>query len=106
AVLVHTTPPRDGKVSLGVEVNVLPAAIEAVRRNGGVVIAQTNSEMPSTGRDALLALDVVDVLVDADAPLPFAPVSSVDDDSATIGRQVAERVSDGATPHAGRRERH
>ena len=29
AVVIHTTPPRDGKVSLGVEVNVLPAAIEA-----------------------------------------------------------------------------
>ena len=101
AVLVHTTPPRDGKVSLGVEVNVLPAAIEAVRRNGGVVIAQTNSEMPWTVGDALLDLDVVDVLVDADAPLPFAPVSSVDEDSATIGRQVAERVSDGSTLQAG-----
>ena len=101
AVLVHTTPPRDGKVSLGVEVNVLPAAIEAVRRNGGVVIAQTNSEMPWTVGDALLDLDVVDVLVDADASLPFAPVSSVDEDSATIGRQVAERVSDGSTLQAG-----
>ena len=101
AVLVHTTPPRDGKVSLGVEVNVLPAAIEAVRRNGGVVIAQTNSEMPWTVGDALLDVDLVDVMVDADAPLPHAPVSSVDEDSATIGRQVAERVSDGATVQAG-----
>ena len=31
-VLVHTTPPRGGQVSLGIEVNVLPAAIEAARR--------------------------------------------------------------------------
>ena len=30
-VLLHTTVPRNGLVSLGVEVNVLPAAIEAVR---------------------------------------------------------------------------
>jgi acyl-CoA hydrolase len=101
AVLVHTTPPRDGKVSLGVEVNVLPAAIEAVRRNGGVVIAQTNSEMPWTVGDALLDVDLVDVMVDADSPMPHAPVSSVDEDSATIGRQVAERVSDGSTVQAG-----
>jgi acyl-CoA hydrolase len=101
AVLVHTTPPRDGKVSLGVEVNVLPAAIEAVRRTGGVVIAQTNSEMPWTVGDALLDLDLVDVLVDADGPLPQAPRSSVDEDSATIGRQVAERVTDGSTLQAG-----
>src|ERR1044072_6877935 len=31
AVLVHTSLPRDGKVSLGSEVNVLPAAVEAAR---------------------------------------------------------------------------
>ena len=63
AVVLHTTPPRDGKVSLGVEVNVLPSAVEAARRNGGVVIAQTNREMPWTYGDALLDLDHVDVLV-------------------------------------------
>jgi len=101
AVVLHTTPPRDGKVSLGVEVNVLPAAIEAARRHGGVVIAQTNSEMPWTVGDALIDVDLVDVLVEADGPMPHAPVSSVDEDSATIGRQVSERVSDGSTLQAG-----
>lgn len=101
AVVLHTTPPRDGKVSLGVEVNVLPAAIEATRRNGGVVIAQTNREMPWTYGDALLDVDRVDVLVDADGPMPEAPVSAVDDESATIGRLVSQRVSDGATLQAG-----
>ena len=34
-VVVHTSLPRDGKVSLGIEVNVLPAAIEAARARGG-----------------------------------------------------------------------
>ena len=80
AVVLHTTPPRDGKVSLGVEVNVLPSAVEAARRNGGVVIAQTNAEMPWTYGDALLDLDQVDVLVDADGPMPHAPAGSVDED--------------------------
>jgi acyl-CoA hydrolase len=101
AVVLHTTPPRDGKVSLGVEVNVLPSAVEAARRNGGVVIAQANAEMPWTYGDALLDLDQVDVLVDADGLLPQAPAGSVDEDSATIGRLVAERVGDGATLQAG-----
>jgi acyl-CoA hydrolase len=101
AVVLHTTPPRDGKVSLGVEVNVLPSAVEAARRNGGLVIAQTNREMPWTFGDALLDLDQVDVLVAADGPMPHAPVSTVDEDSATIGQLVAERVSDGATLQAG-----
>jgi acyl-CoA hydrolase len=101
AVVLHTTPPRDGKVSLGVEVNVLPAAVEAVRRRGGVVIAQTNREMPWTYGDALLDVDLLDVLVDATGPMPRAPVSVVDEDSATIGRLVSQRVPDGATLQAG-----
>ncbi|HEY0952737.1 acetyl-CoA hydrolase/transferase family protein [Nocardioides sp.] len=101
AVVLHTTRPRDGRVSLGVEVNVLPAAIEAVRRNGGIVIAQTNANMPWTFGDALVDLDLIDVLIDADEPMPVAPVSSIDESSAKIGELVAARVSDGSTLQAG-----
>ena len=101
AVVLHTTRPRGGKVSLGVEVNVLPAAIEAVRRNGGVVIAQVNDNMPWTFGDALVDLDLIDVLVEGDEPMPHAPVSSIDEASARIGQLVAERVSDGSTLQAG-----
>jgi acyl-CoA hydrolase len=101
AVVLHTTRPRDGKVSLGVEVNVLPAALEAAKRRGGVVIAQVNDRMPWTYGDALVDLDLVDVLVEADAPLPTAPVTVVDDASARIGELVAGRVGDGSTLQAG-----
>ena len=101
AVVLHTTPPRDGKVSMGLEVNVLPAAVEAARRNRGVVIVQTNREMPWTFGDAVLDLEMIDVLVEADGPMPHAPVGTVDEDSATIGRFVSERVPDGATLQAG-----
>jgi acyl-CoA hydrolase len=101
AVVLHTTAPRDGHVSLGVEVNVLPAAIEAAHRHGGMVIAQTNRAMPWTYGDAVLDLDLVDVLVEADGPMPLAPVSLVDDESASIGDVVSDRVPDGATLQAG-----
>ncbi len=101
AVVLHTTRPRGGKVSLGVEVNVLPAAIEAAKRRGGVVIAQVNEQMPWTYGDAVLDLELVDVLVDADGPLPSAPVSLIDDASARIGELAAERVGDGSTLQAG-----
>ena len=100
-VVLHTSRPRDGKVSLGVEVNVLPAAIESARRHGGLVVAQVNDRMPWTYGDALLDLDLVDVLVEADAPLPSAPVSVIDADSARIGALVADRVTDGSTLQAG-----
>ncbi len=34
-VLLHTSTPREGKVSLGIEVNILAAAVEHVRARGG-----------------------------------------------------------------------
>jgi acyl-CoA hydrolase len=101
AVVLHTARPRDGRISLGVEVNVLPAALEAVRRRGGVVIAQVNDQMPWTYGDAEVDLDLVDVLVEADTALPVAPRSTIDDESARIGELVAARVQDGATLQAG-----
>ncbi|MEI5674604.1 MULTISPECIES: acetyl-CoA hydrolase/transferase family protein [unclassified Nocardioides] len=100
-VVLHTTRPRDGKVSLGVEVNVLPAAIEACRRRGGLVVAQVNDRMPWTYGDAELDLDQIDVLVEGDAEMPHAPVHAVDETSARIGALVSGRVSDGSTLQAG-----
>lgn len=101
AVLLHTTRPRGGQVSLGTEVNVLPAALDAVRRTGGRVIAQVNDNLPWTFGDALLDVDRIDVLVEADEPLATAPVGAVDDSAARIGALVAERVPDGATLQTG-----
>jgi acyl-CoA hydrolase len=100
-VVLHTTRPRDGKVSLGVEVNVLPAAIEACRRRGGLVVAQVNERMPWTYGDAELDLDQVDVLVEGDVEMPHAPVGGVDETSARIGALVAAQVADGSTLQAG-----
>src|SRR3954469_8550616 len=36
-VVLHTSAPRSGRVSLGIEVNVLPAAVEQVRERAGLV---------------------------------------------------------------------
>ncbi|MDN4162799.1 acetyl-CoA hydrolase/transferase C-terminal domain-containing protein [Nocardioides sp. SOB72] len=101
AVVLHTTPPRGGKVSLGTEVNVLPAALESARANGGIVVAQVNRHLPWTSGDAEIDVSTVDVLVEADEPLVHAPVLPIDEDSARIGALVADRVGDGATLQAG-----
>ncbi len=101
AVLLHTTRPRGGKLSMGTEVNILPAAIEAVRRRGGVIIAQVNDKMPWTSGDAVISESIVDVMIEADGDLPTAPVSESDDEAALIGSMVAARVRDGATLQAG-----
>src|SRR5580704_189048 len=72
-VLVQTSVPSDGTVSLGTEVNVLPAAIEAARARGGLVIAQLNPRVPYTYGDAVLSCDAIDYAIEAEAPLQ-APV--------------------------------
>ncbi|HEU4513888.1 MAG TPA: acetyl-CoA hydrolase/transferase C-terminal domain-containing protein [Nocardioidaceae bacterium] len=100
-VLLHTSLPRDGKVSLGTEVNVLPSAIEAVRRRGGVVVAQANRLMPYTFGDAEIKVDDIDVLIEVEASLASPGDIRLDDASARIGELVAGRVHDGSTLQAG-----
>jgi acyl-CoA hydrolase len=100
-VVLHTSLPHAGQVSLGTEVNVLPAAIEAVRRTGGAVIAQVNPRMPFTYGDGVIARDEIDLLVEVDEPLGAHLPGPADAASVAIGTAVGARVSDGATLQAG-----
>jgi acyl-CoA hydrolase len=100
-VLVQTSAPSDGTVSLGTEVNVLPAAIEAVRARGGLVIAQLNPRVPYTYGDAVLPCDAIDYAIEAEAPLASPPERAVSDTSVLIGDRVAALIGDGATLQAG-----
>ena len=104
AVLVQASMPSGGTVSLGPEVNVLPAAIEAVRSRGGPVIAQLNPHVPDTYGDAELSCDVIDYAIEADAPLASPPPRPAAPSSAVIGERVAALIGDGATlpPASGR----
>ena len=100
-VVVHTSPVTAGKVSLGIEVNILPAAIEAARARGGIVIAQVNPRMPYTFGDAEISVDDIDVAIEAEATLASPPAMVIDDVSAAIGDRVAARVGDGSTLQLG-----
>ncbi|MGN0065082.1 MAG: acetyl-CoA hydrolase, partial [Nocardioides sp.] len=100
-VVLHTTTPRDGKVSLGVEVNVLPAAVAAARARGGLVVAQMNPRMPWTFGDAEIDLDEIDLGVEAEAALLTHAPAAPGDDAVRIGSQVAAQIADGATLQAG-----
>lgn len=100
-VLLHTTVPRGGRVSLGLEVNILPAALEAARRRGGLVIAQVNPQMPWTFGDAEISTDEVDLGFEADVPLAVPAARVVGDVEAVIGERVAALVGDGATLQLG-----
>jgi acyl-CoA hydrolase len=100
-VAVHVSRVVDGRVSLGVEVNVLPAAIEQCRARGGLVIAQVNEHMPYTFGDGEFDVDAFDYLVEIDEPLEDLGATTLDDVSRAIGERVAERVPDGATVQLG-----
>ncbi|WP_435158708.1 acetyl-CoA hydrolase/transferase family protein [Amycolatopsis sacchari] len=100
-VLLHTSVPRDGTVSLGMEVNILPAAVEAARARGGLVVAQVNRQMPYTNGDAVLTLDEIDYAIEVDEPLPNPVPRPPNEVSQTIGARVAELVPEGATLQLG-----
>ena len=101
AVLLHTSPPRGGVVSLGIEVNLLPAAIEEVTARGGLVVAQVNPRMPFTRGDGLVDVDRIDLALEVDAPLPSPLPRTPDPLCAAIGERVAGYAADGGTIQLG-----
>lgn len=100
-VLLHTSTPRKGVVSLGVEVNILPAAIEAAKARGGIVVAQVNKHMPFTHGDALVHLDDIDYIVEVDEPLATHSTGDVTPLAKQIGDRIAARIVDGSTLQMG-----
>jgi acyl-CoA hydrolase len=100
-VLLHTSTPVDGTVSLGTEVNILPAAVEAVRARGGLVIAQLNPRMPYTYGDAVLPCDEIDHAIEVDEPLSTPAPRAVSEVSRQIGDRVAALVPEAATLQLG-----
>ena len=100
-VLVQTSVPSDGTVSLGTEVNVLPAAIEAARARGGLVVAQLKPRVPYTYGDSVLPCDVIDYAIEAEAPLQAPAPRPATGASAAIAGRVAALIGDGATLQLG-----
>ena len=100
-VLLHTSARRFDTVSLGTEVNVLPAAIESARAHGGLVIAQANPQMPYTYGDAQLYESDIDYLVEVDEPLPTHPAGEVSAISKEIGNRISAVIQNGSTMQLG-----
>ncbi|MGL5406583.1 MAG: acetyl-CoA hydrolase/transferase family protein [Propionibacteriaceae bacterium] len=100
-VVIHTSKPQNGTVSLGIEVNVLPDAIEAAKARGALVIAQMNDKMPYALGDAVVQLDDIDFGYEVSTPLLTHNPGTIDDESLAIGQMIAERVNDGSTLQTG-----
>ena len=100
-VVIHVSRPHRGRVSMGTEVNILPAAVDAARAKGGLVIAVTNPHMPFTYGDGVLRLDEVDLVVELDLPLSSPGSHDPDATAWAIGSRVAALVPDRATLQTG-----
>jgi acyl-CoA hydrolase len=100
-VVVNVAPALDGRLSLGTEVNVLPAALEACRARGGLVVAQVNRCMPWTHGDGELDPDDVDLALEADQPLDEPAGVVLDDAAREVGHRLSALVPDGATLQMG-----
>jgi acyl-CoA hydrolase len=100
-VFLHTSPRRYDTVSLGIEVNILPAAIEAARARNGIVIAQANKQMPYTYGDAQIYESEIDYLVEVDEPLLEKPISEITDTQLEIGNRIAALIENSSTLQLG-----
>ena len=100
-VLLHASQPRFDTVSLGTEVNILPAAIEAVHEHGGLVIVQSNPNMPYTYGDAQIYEHEIDYLVEVDEPLATHERGPIGDAARVIGDRIAGLVENGSTLQLG-----
>lgn len=101
AVFIHTSEQRHDTVSLGTEVNILPAAIETARAHGGVVIAQANKQMPYTYGDAQIYESEIDYLVEVDEPLMTKAETTFAPESLEIGQRIAALIEDNSTLQLG-----
>jgi acyl-CoA hydrolase len=88
-------------VSLGIEVNIVPAAIESAKRHGRPVIAQINPRMPFTFGDGEIALEDIDLAIEIDEALPSPAARRINDTAIAIGEHVARYVEDGSTLQLG-----
>lgn len=96
ALISVAGPDTGGNYSLGTAVEGAMAAVEVVRSQGGIVIAERNARMPFVLGETVPA-DWIDYRLDTDYPLPASPVKPADKDTRRIGRIIAERFIEDRT---------
>lgn len=65
--------------------------------HGGLVIAQSNKQMPYTYGDAQIYENEIDYLVEVDETLQIKPVTPASDIHSEIGSRIAALVEDNST---------
>ena len=97
AMISVSGPDNGGNFSLGTTVEAVMAAVDTVRSQGGIVIAERNRQMPFVLGGTIPGAHI-DYLIDTDYPLPASPVKPPNESARRIGRLIAELfVESGAT---------
>jgi len=99
ALIQTSLPDEHGYFNLGVNVDVVKAAVE----NAATIIVQVNSYMPRVHGDGFIHINDVDFVIPYDEPLPeYDPIDESDLEVALqIGKYVASLVQDGDTIQVG-----
>ncbi len=93
-VIIQVSPPDvNGKVSLGISVDIVHSAVE----NGSLIIAQINPQMPWALGDSLVDVYDLDILVPIDVPLLEKEEEKLNETVKSIGRNIASLIPDNAT---------
>jgi acyl-CoA hydrolase/GNAT superfamily N-acetyltransferase len=96
--LIQTTPPdEDGRMNLGVSVDIARAAIE----EASMVVAQANSNMPRVQGDGEIGIEDIDFILPYDQPLLEYREQVPGEIAERIGGYVSSIVEDGSTIQVG-----
>ncbi len=91
--LLHVSPPRRGCYGLGVSIEAAPEAIDSVKANGGLVIAQVNPRMPYVHGRGFVEEHLIDYLVEVDDPIPETEPPPINPRQRRIGELIANYSS-------------
>jgi acyl-CoA hydrolase/RimJ/RimL family protein N-acetyltransferase len=98
ALIQVSLPDEFGYVSLGISVDIIPAAVAKAR----LVIAEVNPAMPRTMGDSTLHISRIHHLVTVSTPITeFTRAPSQEEDVLRIGRYIAGIIDDGSTLQIG-----
>jgi acyl-CoA hydrolase len=87
AMITVAGPDNGGNFSLGTTVEGVMAAIETVKANGGLILAEHNARMPFVLGDTVPG-KWIDYLLHTDDELPVSPVQPPDEPARRIGRII------------------
>jgi acyl-CoA hydrolase/RimJ/RimL family protein N-acetyltransferase len=97
AMVQISVPDAHGYASLGISVDLAPAALRAAKR----IIAEVNQAMPRTHGDSLIHLDRIDVLTETEYPLGEFAHPPGKEIAVNIAAYVAAIIEDGSTLQIG-----